>query len=306
MPFSFDDANLLIEGWMRRLCRRRARLPESMLRALRTRIASVEPPPRTTDASLQAWQDNVEELRCRILGDDPSRFLRWPVVRRTMFVGSTPFVREELRILRGQPDWSSRWKAAVIEDALGDPPGLSRFRATSGNRVHHAYHLLQFERVTNCRVSDLDCIFEFGGGYGGMARLVHKLGFRGRYVILDLEAFSALQAAYLTETLRNAQADVHCVSDPEAVLPLLVGDNRLLLATWSLSEVPSSVRERVHRLIGACSHFLVGYQLRFEELDNARIAEEIERVAPAGTAWRDTPISHLSGNRYLIGAPRPA
>jgi len=306
MLYSLSDANLLIEGWVRRLCRRRTRLPESMLRILRTRIASIQPLPRTTDPSLQAWQNNVEELRYRILNDDPSRFLRWPVVRRTMFVGSTPFVREELRALRAQPNWSSRWKAAVIEDALGHPPGLARFRATSGNRVHHAYHLMQFERMANCRISDLDCIFEFGGGYGGMARLVHKLGFRGRYVILDLEAFSALQSTYLAETLRNAHTDVHCVSDPEAVLPLLIGGDRLLLATWSLSEVPSSVRERMHPLIGACSHFLIGYQLPFEELNNERIAQEIERVAPAGTGWQDIEISHLSGNRYLIGAPRPA
>jgi hypothetical protein len=233
----------------------------------------------------------------------PSNFLRWPVVRRTMFVGSTAFVREELRALRSQRDWARRWKPALIEDSFGNPPSLSRFRATSGNRVHHAYHLLQFERLTGSHISDIDCVFEFGGGYGGMARLVNRLGFRGRYVILDLEAFSALQAAYLAETLQNARADVHCVSDSEAVPSLLTGERRLFLATWSLSEVPSSIRERMQCVIAACSHFLIGYQLRFEELDNAGIASEIARVAPKRTVWQDIPISHLSGNRYLIGAP---
>jgi hypothetical protein len=164
-------------------------------------------------------------------------FLQWDVIRRTMFVRSGPFVRKELTALGADPDWGHRWRTAVTEDRFGKPSMLPRYRASSGNRVHHAYHIWEFERSTGTSLESLDCVFEFGGGFGGMAHLLRGLGFRGRHVILDLPMFSALQRFYLRTVLPDQDRDVYCVDEPSRAFELLAGKHRLMIATWSFSEV---------------------------------------------------------------------
>ena len=46
-------------------------------------------------------------------------------------------------------------------------------------------------------LSSSGVIVEFGGGYGSMCRLLHKLGFSGQYFIYDLPEFVALQRYFL-------------------------------------------------------------------------------------------------------------
>ena len=247
--------------------------------------------------------EDSETLRTRILEEDPSRFLRWDVIRRTMFVGSTPFTRTELTSLGTDSAWRRRWAPAIAEDRFGHPSTLPRYRASSGNRVHHAYHIREFERTTGIAVESLDCVFEFGGGYGGMAHLLRRLGFRGRHIILDLPIFSALQRFYLATVMPQEAHHVVCVDKASKVESLLTGTRRLMIATWSLSEVPLEVRESVAPAVRECDHFLLAFQDRFEELDNSKLGEMLQRLGPDGTIWTEWPIGHLPGNRYLMGQP---
>jgi hypothetical protein len=146
-------------------------------------------------ASETAWRQNIVELRHHVLHDDPREFLRWPVVERTMFL--TTHERMELRFLKDSSEWEVRWRSALKEDQVGHPTPSPFYPSSSGNRIHHAYHLARFERELDLRVDQLSLVLEFGGGYGGMCRLIHRLGFRGRYLLYDLPEFSALQASFL-------------------------------------------------------------------------------------------------------------
>jgi hypothetical protein len=177
--------------------------------------------------------------------------------------------------------------------------------------IHHAYHVMRFERATGSSIADLDSVFEFGGGYGGMCRLFHRLGFRGRYIILDLPLFSALQRFYLaclgptgsTPSADGPELDAHCVSDADAVAPLLRGSSRLFFATWSFSEVPKPVRIMSHDAISRCTHFMLAYQDRFEDLVNASMPADLASVAPPSTCWHCEAMRHLPGSNYMIGRP---
>src|SRR5207244_11597755 len=88
-------------------------------------------------------------------------------------------------------------------------------------------------------VDDLACVLEFGGGYGSMCRLFHNLGFRGRYLIFDLPAFSALQRFFL-------RSIGMCVGSPEefrdgacgVALSSNVGDLQTLVADASDHALP--------------------------------------------------------------------
>ena len=96
-----------------------------------------------------------------------------------------------------RPDWKQVWEEILEEDSAGDPKPYKGYRRSSGNRIHQAYHLARFQEETGLPVSRFPLIVEFGGGYGSLCRLVHKLGFKGQYIIFDLPEFVALQKFYL-------------------------------------------------------------------------------------------------------------
>ncbi|HEX8912733.1 MAG TPA: hypothetical protein VF796_10275 [Humisphaera sp.] len=294
----------------RRLGERMARPPTAdeaaAIGKLRETIGSLDPiPPAAAAASPAAaeWDRNRQALRDQILTQDPRRFLSWEVIRQTMFVDDAPYVRAELSALRAEPDWAARWEPAVREDAVGAPPPCPAYRRSSGNLIHHAYHLSQFERATGWRIGSVGSVLEFGGGYGSLCRLAQNLGFAGRYTILDVPEFSALQRYFLSSRPAAAGgARVECVTDVDRLGAAAAAGPApvLFVATWSVSETPLSVRGPVLDRVAGADAFLIGYQHRFGEVDNVAFFEAWRR-ARADVRWTDWPIEHLPGNRYLMG-----
>jgi hypothetical protein len=75
-------------------------------------------------------------------------------------------------------------------DFFGDTP-------YSANLIHQAYHLMRWQEWTGLQIADMQTIAEIGGGYGAMALVARRLGFRGTYTIYDLPEFSLLQEYFL-------------------------------------------------------------------------------------------------------------
>ena len=255
------------------------------------------------------WSGNLGRLRELVLEDDPRRFLRWDVIQRTMFVRYAGYIRHELAALRRRPDWNLRWRPALIESRTGHPVPYLWWPQSSANLIHHAYHIAEFEREAQHRATDLDVVVEFGGGYGNCCRLFHRLGFRGVYVIHDLPQFSALQRFFLRSEsipvqnrIANAATGVICVSSEdqlEAIRPRLRRSRSLFLATWSLSETPSCVRERIRPIAMECRNVFVAYQHQFGGIDNEEYFAQWK--ADAEFSWRSWEIPHLPRNGYLLG-----
>ena len=57
------------------------------------------------------------------------------------------------------------------EESIGNPLPFFLYRSTSGNRIRHVYHLLEY---TNYKSLKTDIFIEIGGGYGCMANLINK------------------------------------------------------------------------------------------------------------------------------------
>lgn len=243
------------------------------------------------------WLRNIDRLREHVLGDDARQFQRWDVVADTMSVSYARYVYKELNYLRSLSTWH-RWREMIREPGTGRPLRYPLYPASSGTTIHHAYHLAQFEETTGAKISDMDCIFEFGGGYGNLCRLVRRLGFKGRYVLFDLPEFSALQRYYFKMA---GVLDISCESDFQHLEIALKGflRNSLFIATWSLSETPLAVRTPVLEMVEKFEHFLIAYQERFGEMDNMVFFDRWKnRVKAKWTCW---PIAHLPGNHYMIG-----
>lgn len=285
-----------------------------LIRELRANIRTL--PGREITERSQAediWAKVVNRLRYLILHEDPRKFLEWANLS-TMFVGNESYVAEELRYLQQHRQWSGKWREAIAESEVGQPTRFPAYPQSSGNLIHHAYHLSQFEEKTGRQVADLDFLVEFGGGYGSMCRLIHKLGFTGKYIIFDLAEFSCLQSFFLKsiglpvrslESFKTAKSGILIISDKDLLREGISTRSQqalrsLFLATWSISETSIPFREEILGMVMASDAFLIGYQDRFGEVDNVDFFSNLKRKRE-DINWHDWEIPHIPGNRYLFG-----
>ena len=280
----------------------------SRVDGLRARMAALPPlPADEAMASADWWLMNRRDLRRLVAEQDPRAFVEWPPVGRTMFVGDVGYIRAELAALKGRPDWAARWRPAVTEDAAGAPPRCRWHLAGSGNLIHHAYSLAEFERATGRPVGSYGQVIEFGGGYGSMCRLFRRLGFGGDYAIVDFPEFAALQAYYLAEVAAArpaAGADRTTFVTDLADLPAMpVADDALLVALWSISETPLAVRQQALASLDRAPNVLLAYQGQFGEVDNRRFFADWMAARPDVT-WRVEPLPQLPDNFYVFGTRR--
>jgi len=262
------------------------------------------------------WINNANRLRELVLHQDPRKFLKWDMIARTMFVANAPYILKELEYLKRRPDWGSRWRDAITESSVGYPTRYPFYPATSGNLIHHAYHLAQYEEKVQCQVQNMDCVFEFGSGYGSMCRLFYNLGFRGRYISFDLPAFSALQRYFLKmldcpvrsfsefSTLKNG---ILCSSDIQELNALNADDMKrgrtMFIGTWSVSELPLDRRGPILSYVSDFQSFLIGYKDNFHEINNVDFFQSWSG-SDRNIDWYHWQIEHMPGNSYLIGVAR--
>ncbi len=282
---------------------------------LKNRFQVLTSPQNEDMPSSQAvWERNMNRLRELVLNDDPRRFLRWDVVRSSMFVTHPRYIQKELNTLRNQPDWNNRWRDAIMESCHGHPLPYPFYPWSSGNLIHHAYHLLQFEERIRVPVHEMYLVLEFGGGYGSMCRLIQRLGFNGTYIIFDLPPFSALQKYFLksvsitvqeTQPFASGQNGVICMSDSDDLKIVLSEhvhkNNSMFISTWAISETSMHTRDSFLPSIAMFDFFLIAYQNCFGEMDNDRYFTGWQKQFDNHVIWHNWDVEHLPGNSYLIG-----
>jgi len=259
------------------------------------------------------WQSRSQRFIEQSLTKNPQSFLRWDVIQ-PMFVVNEKYVSTELAYLKSHPAWEKRWAKAIQEDAIGHPIPFWRYPSSSGNLIHHAYHISKLENEIAENIDAIKFVFEFGGGYGSMCRLFHKLGFRGRYVIYDIPIFSALQRFYLSSLgiidknpkhlKYNRDNEPLCTSDLEQVESeiknLTSNDKTLFIATWSVSEVPIEMRASILKIAESLQYIFIAYQNQFEGIDNSAYFKMwVDQRSEF--SWNENEIIQIPENKYLIG-----
>jgi hypothetical protein len=260
------------------------------------------------------WHKNTERLVDLAIHHDIKRFLQWDVVVETMVANNTsPYINNELAFLQRLPDWEERWEPALVESPVGTPAMFPSYPNSSGNLIHHAYHLAQLEKTNGIRVNELGHVFEFGGGYGSMCRLFYNLGFKGAYIIFDLPAFSELQRYFLgsiglpvvpSDQMVPGDSLVACISGMDRLQEILpaycdVGGSAFI-AAWSFSESPLRIRNRLMPFLKGYQHIFIGYQDQFDDVDNRKFFGDWPTRFP-DFSWKTWSIDHLAGCHYLIG-----
>jgi len=255
------------------------------------------------------WWDTIKRFEKAVTDKDPREFLRWEECRP---LTAGPGVFPQYFALRKSKKWASRWRF-VLEDApVGHPYPFFLYPKVGANIILHAYHIDKFERFAGKAISDFDVVVEFGGGYGGLCRLIHKLGFRGKYILFDLPQQTMLQNFYLKaakmpvvseDDKNNSHNGIYFqfslenfISHFQNIKSVARG-NKLFIATWSLSECPISLRECVSsNIIDHCDYMLISFQERYKDIDN------IEYFA----RWKEIHSNVLSIKQERIPMRQPA
>lgn len=252
------------------------------------------------------WAGAMNRLRELALTADPRAFQRWDVIVARMACTSSPETPIELAALRAHPEWESRWYPALQNVSAGRPSAYDGLPSSSEILIQTVHHVLQLERLSGRRVDEWEVIVEFGGGFGGLCRVMHALGFSGRYMLFDLPPFVLLQRYYLEQVgIMGAGSDRVCATSELAELEACVAELEpdvlaAFWATWSLSETPLTLRERVKPLVERIGHYCIGYQARYGEVDN---------VDYFTTQWVSGPreqerIPHRPADYYIAGRTR--
>ena len=169
----------------------------------------------------------------------------------------------------------------------------------------------RFLSFNNLNITKLDVIFEFGGGYGSLCRLFYKLGFQGKYIIYDLPEFSLLQEYFLKSLNMDLNVTKENTSDYHKTVTLISDTSELaqhlpkksldmLIATWSLSESPISLRQNILKSVGNPNNYLIAYQEKFCNINNEEYFSNLIHLYPNYT-WQKYPIAHLPPSHYLFG-----
>jgi hypothetical protein len=254
------------------------------------------------------WLANLSNFRNFALSKDPREFLHWKIIRNSMFVSNIVYIYNELKYIRYHPEWH-RLYHEIRETRIGLPIPYYLFPSSSGNLIHHAYHICQFEEKTKVRAKSFDVIFEFGGGYGCMCRLLLRQGFKGKYIIFDLLEFCALQKYYLKsndieireiESFEFSEEGVFLISDFRDIPEGIVSGNSMFIANWSFSEVPIQLRNEFLPLLSLFKGYHIAYQDYFNGLDNHSYFRDW-MTDHKNVLWHNWEIEHLPSNYYLVG-----
>ncbi len=227
------------------------------------------------------WDKKRQELRDKVASEPANRFLTWPTITSTMFVGNAPYIEAEFAAL---PQGN-----LLLDPGFGAP--VLHWSGSSGNFIHQAYHLYQWQQKTGQSIGDMQSIVEFGAGYGVMALIAHRLGFAGQYYIYDLPEFALLQQYYLSNVLDDIR---HITWSTRR--RLLTCD--LMIACHSLSEMP--LDERRLDDIRAKSYLFV-YHGEHEGVDNLTYFAEFAEGKP-GYRWQQWATEYPANQFYMVGA----
>lgn len=266
---------------------------------LMKQISALKSVPSKSGDINDPWVDHRNSFRQKISQgkEQIDKFLCWPVMHAVMFVGNSSFVKEEYEVLFNSHD-EYRWRIACNEPKIGSPPVLPYDTSVSGNFIHQANHVYNWERAMGLRIEDLSTIVEFGGGYGVMCLIAHRLGFSGEYHIYDLSEFSLLQQYYLENAgLDCSNVKFHQIDNGRFAVPPRNAD--LLIGTYSLSEVNSQMREAFFDTVSP-KLVLIAHQNIYggENITNYFKHFTTKR---ANYNWMTVPISAVPYHKYLFG-----
>jgi hypothetical protein len=212
-------------------------------------------------------------------------FLRNTFIQKMFFIHNRLFIKNELNEIRNDKKFFFLWKNLIKEDEVGDPIRYFLYPESSGNRIRQVYHLKKFCDFSNINIKLIKKVIEIGGGYGCMARIFFKISQKIKYVIFDTFEVNLLQYYYLKinklkvaiENKKSKINLIYSVNKFNNCINYRNGSKTLLIANWSLSEMPLKLRNKIIKLIFKIPYIIISFQDKFENINNVKYFKKIKK-----------------------------
>jgi hypothetical protein len=202
-------------------------------------------------------------------------FLRENFIQKMFFLHNRLFVFSELKKLKKDKKWKF-YKNLIVEDDVGNPIRYFLYPKSSGNKINHVYHLKILSDMFKINLKrDVKKIFEFGAGYGCMARIFSKINTNIDYTCFDTYYVNLLQYYYLKHNNLNVGFSKTNKILLTSSLKRIKNKNDLFIANWSLSETPINFRKNFIPLISKSKFVLICFQEKFENIDNLKFFKKL-------------------------------
>jgi len=199
------------------------------------------------------------------------------------FVHNRLFIKNELNEIRKDKNFFTQWKNLLKEDEIGDPIRYFLYPESSGNRIRQVYHLKKFCDFSKINIKIIKKVIEIGGGYGCMARIFSKINHKIKYIIFDTFEVNLLQYYFLKlnkleVNIEDSKSRINLTSSIKINSRINYKNDckTLLIANWSLSEMPLKLRNKILKLIFKIPYILISFQDKFENINNLKYFEAIK------------------------------
>ncbi len=259
------------------------------------------------------WKINMNTIEKYFLENFSHSFLEHKIIKNTMFLYSLKDWRNKQKDLIKEKLDNKEAKEILQEYNIGSPLLNDKEYITSGNSIHHLYHLLKFEKETSYKLKTIDTILEIGGGYGNMAKINKSINNDVTYIIIDIPIFSYIQAVYLRTILGENEVhilgnDLDIKTSKINIIPLTEDvmeklnqkqyNIDLLISTWALSESNKNMQNAVKNLdYFSAKYLLFAYQKNNESFN---FAENIENITENYEKIYQKETEYTKDNYYLF------
>ncbi len=226
----------------------------------------------------QIFNNKVFQL---LKSNNLKNFLRENFIQKMFFVHNRFFIFKELKILKKDKNWLF-YKNLIEEDNIGNPVRYFLYPKSSGNKINHVFLLSIFKNEFDIKLKNINEIFEFGGGYGCMARIFSKINKNINYLCFDTYYVNLLQYYYLKHNNLNVgfkkrnnfllKSNINEIKNYHNQ-----NSDYLFIANWSISETPLNFRKKFEKLIINSSYILICFQEKFENINNLRYFENLKK-----------------------------
>lgn len=263
---------------------------------------------------LPQWLENTTAIENFFKTHFTFSFLRNQIIKRTMFAHLTKTATDIQKNLLRSTYSSGKLHTYLKEHSTGAPI-LNDFEfQTSGNSIHHLYHIAKFEKETGVTFSTLSSIVELGGGYGNFAKIAKKMNPGITYTIIDIPVFAYMQLVYLTtifgkDSVALFDATVGIVEGKINIVPFHEPTVQSLstyfsvtpdvfVSTWALSESNEATQALMQEVnYFNATHLLLAYQKANELF---KYAENIGGTLTTYKILYSAETEYLSENYYLF------
>ena len=243
-----------------------------ILNEIKSLIKSNKINSRTLRKTHKIFNEKIYDL---LRSNNLKNFLRKSFIQKMFFVHNRLFIINELKVLKKSKNWQF-YRKLIEEDSVGNPVRFFLYPKSSGNKINHVFHLSVLKDQLGVNLKKIKYIFEFGAGYGCMARIFSKINKNVNYSCFDTFYVNLLQYYYLKHNVLDVgfskrKNKFFLLSDIKKIRFLYKSNQKyLFLANWSLSETPIKFRKNFDMLINNSQFILISFQENFENINNLK------------------------------------